>query len=145
MIQICPLLNSMVSLVSIRMIRRTLFVIFSLFSVSNAGQCTGDDIKIWKNQKSFSEEFRKIAKVSLGKSSIVLLYMKKSFPSMTPHCMQCHADTLACGVSHCKTQCMQSQTSLDCRLCIDTHCFTPYKECVGVEDDDDLPIPPWKL
>jgi len=100
---------------------------------------------IWKGQTSFSIEFRKIARISMGIRSIVFASLKKAYPSMTHECMGCHADTLTCGITHCKTQCGQSQVSLDCRQCVDKHCIKPYKLCIGVQDDADLPIPPWSL
>ena len=122
-----------------------LLLVFAIFAYSDAAQCTSADIAIWKNQTKFSHDFRVIARMSLGRKAVVLSRLRRNYPSMTPSCMECHAETLVCSILNCKAPCTQSQISLDCRLCVETHCIPPYKECIGVTDDDDLPIPPWKL
>lgn len=119
---------------------------FSVLTVlvleASAGQCTDSDKLLWKGSAEFATTMETTGLKSTGSKRRAGVYLKKHYPTMTDACIGCHADLLVCGYLHCFSPCMKGKYSVECKSCIERKCTPDYKLCLGVDNEDELPVPP---
>ena len=118
-----------------------LWEIFLIILLPVSGNnCTTEDIAIWKDNAVFSSRFASAAQRSVGVRSVATRMFEQWYPTMTLSCIDCHVDSIKCGVKHCIVACTNPKSSA-CTRCIHTWCIPKYKLCIGCSDQD-LPLPP---
>ena len=110
-------------------LRCTLLVV----GVFGTNKCTVEESKVWIGQSSFTETMRHCAVESMGAYRPTLACLANKFQSsMTRECLGCFADSIKCGATHCKTQCVSDQGSRVCLDCIENKgCKSDLMKCTG--------------
>ena len=118
---------------------------FGFLACMSNSVCTDEDHLLWKGSHDFARAYHEIAKKSFGVRALTERWFRHDIPGLSTACVECFVDQLDCGRVNCTAKCAISQVALDCRQCINRFCMKSFRECVGYERDEDLPIPPWKL
>ncbi len=119
-----------------------LFVALAFREASSS--CTPDDRALWIGNEEFTRVYLSIGQFSGGLKVLARDKFKEKFPGMTQACRECHVNMLSCGVKNCMTKCSKPMSE-GCNKCINDNCMQHYKPCLGVQSEDELPVPAYKL
>lgn len=121
-----------------------ILLLIVLGSGDASASCTQEDKAMWIGKEEFTRAYLSAAQYSGGLKVLARDKFKETFPAMTSTCRECHVDMITCGVRNCISKCSKP-TSEKCNDCINEHCMKHYKPCLGVDSQDELPIPAYKL
>jgi len=124
--------------------RITLIVLISnTWGVDGGGKCTNEEIGLWRGNYEFAASMEKYAKRGIGRGSYVASHLVEEFrPNLSEQCASCHGQMITCMSKTCWWPCMSSSSAPNCLVCSRTNCQEAYMECVGTNDEQDLPPKP---
>jgi hypothetical protein len=112
-----------------------------LIEASYAGNCSVEEISLWKGTREFGDSIVRLAKRGLGKGSYVSYQLVQEYqPTLTRPCADCHGRFVTCISTVCCGNCLVPPFSAECLTCFNSKCGNDYMACVGVPVVEDLPI-----